>query len=168
MKEINEFDRVHSLRYLCFRLKTCEEYDVPLTKIIISEKESYSKAKVKSIKKQIEELEGFDGWSNFSITWDILWIGLDIRYAVWTPLRHNSPQRVMVKPIQLIRKISGHPVLLAAQQKMILDIPIPPQVLEMRKKMFANKAAMEQLAEDEKITEFLSGDVQSKIEKGDA
>lgn len=165
---IEEIDNVHHLRYMFFRLKTMAETGEKVTnktEINLSATEKFTGKEIKEAKAYIEKLDNFGGWESFGEKWDVLWVGLDIRYAVWTPLRHNSPSRVLVHPIQIIQKIRGNPLVLAKQQHLINEIPIPAAILAEREKMFKDPAAMKQLEQDERVTEFLSGDVKAKIAK---
>lgn len=167
-RPIEEIESVHHLRYILFRLKTMDQTGEKLTnktKFVVDNNHIFTGKEIKSIKEDVEKMDNFDGWQNFPDTWDVLWCGLDIRYAVWTPLRHNSPSRVLIHPLELIKKIKHNPVVLAKHQHKINEIPIPEAILREREKMFKSPAAMKQLEMDEEVSKFLSGGISEQKTK---
>ena len=162
---LNGFKRVHTLRYILYAIKASVVNKKRIKKIEMGKFGSFLISDIKSIKASIEHLDNFDGWKNFNMTWDIMWVGLDIRYAQWMIGRHNSPIRQLVNPVKLIKKFKGNVVQQAANQALVQALEIPASVLLEREKMFKNPQAMVELEKEEKITEFLVGDVSNKITK---
>ena len=54
------------------------------------------------VPEQVEALPGFQTWESFSVTWDILWVGLNPRTLQWEIGRHLSPMRKVVDPVRIV------------------------------------------------------------------
>ena len=162
---LDQFERVHTFRNILYRIKAWDRKKEKIKKIELGKDGIFLISDVKKIKKAIEGLDNFGGWANFNDTWDIMWVGLDIRYAIWIIGRHNSPVRQIIHPVRLIKKFKGNIVQQARNSAIVQDLPIPDAILKERAKMFKSPTAMKQLEMDEKVTEFLTSDTSAEITK---
>lgn len=101
------------------------------------------------VPEQIEALDGFQPWEQFSVTWDILWVGLDPRTLKWEIGRHLSPMRKPVSPIKivLLDERTKRMQITAEDRAIIREMDVP-----------FNKP-LEESDEDRIISESLSGRV---------
>lgn len=65
-------------------------------------KTEYNKHYLDNLPEIVEALPGFIAWESFSVSWDVLWVGLDPRTLKWVLGRHNSPVRKIVSPIRIV------------------------------------------------------------------
>ena len=164
-KVLQGIERVHDIRYICFRLKTLAENNEPLKDGVTLNGKKYSKTTLNKIKKEVEMLDNFGGWENFNVTWDVFWVGLDVRYAVWVTSRHNSPVRKLMHPVTLVKKANGRVVQEAVHQVRVQGVEVPRHILREREKILNDPELSKQLEKDEEVTEFLSGDISAKISR---
>ena len=162
---LDDFERVASLRNILYIIKSWDRKKEKIKKVDLGKNGLFLISDIKKIKRAIEGLDNFDGWKKFNDTWDVMWVGLDIRYAIWIIGRHNSPIRKLIHPIKLVKKLKGNIIQQAANVALIQQIPIPEAVMREREKMFKSPKAMKELEMDEKVTEFLTGDISAKITK---
>jgi hypothetical protein len=101
------------------------------------------------IPEEIEEMDGFTTWEQFSETWDVLWVGLDPRALVWIEGRHNSPLRKLVLPLRII-KVDER------SKRMMLDASDKQDILKMEVPF---KQPLPETEEDRIISKALSGKV---------
>lgn len=97
---------------------------------------------------RFEKLPGFIAWESFSVSWDVLWVGLDPLLNKWVLGRHNSPMRKIVFPMRIVTldDRTKRMMITAEDRKDIDAIPLPNQQFE-------------ETEQDRIISESLSGKV---------
>lgn len=172
MFDINEVNRlekegksssliVKKLRYLLFSLKEKEERESKGEEFNIVNPD-FSVSEINDIKKQVEEMEHFDGWANFGTTFDVVWAGLYVETdnqgnptdVFWRPGFHGS-ERQLIFPIRLthVNQVKRMETTYKDTRK-IMDLDIPEGI---KNEVMKNKKKQKEYLERQMVGQALPG-----------
>ena len=164
MKPDNPRDNVRVLknfRYLLFTFKS-EEEKTARGEAFIHENKNFTAEEALSIKEQIEEMEFFDGWSNFGDTFDVVWVGLYVETdnrnnpldVYWRPGLHGA-DRQLIFPVRLTRINSIKRMELTYKDtREVMKLEFPEAL---KNEVLKNKAKQQEIMERQMIAQMLPG-----------